>query len=278
MGEPGGGVRLLEPVEGLRCAVAANPGPMTLDGTRNYLVGESEAVLLDPGPEDEGQEERIRALVDGRRVTAVCLTHAHPDHAGGASRLARALDAPLAASRSTLERIDAPGRALEDGDAVTGGGVELRALETPGHSADHLCYLWSGRRAVFTGDLVLGEGTAMVGDPDGHMGSYLESLERLIGLRPGLLLPGHGGPVEDAVERLREYRAHRLEREEQVRAAVEEGAASVAEIRRRVYGDLPGGLAWAAEASIRAHLRHLEEQGHDLPELEGREGEGPPPH
>lgn len=264
----------LEP--GLRCAVADNPGPLTLDGSRNYLVGREAAVLLDPGPADEGQRRRVEELVGDRRVALVALTHAHPDHAAGAARVAGWLGARLAASGRTLERLGADGRELVDGDALdVGDGDELRALSTPGHSADHLAFAWPSRRAVFTGDLVLGRGSAMVGHPDGHMGDYLASLARLVSLAPRRLYPGHGEPVEDAVERLEGYRRHRLDREAQIARAVRDGARDVARIRERVYGELEPGLARAAEASIRAHLEHLEEEGEELPPIGGREGRGP---
>jgi glyoxylase-like metal-dependent hydrolase (beta-lactamase superfamily II) len=115
----------------------------------------------------------------------------------------------------------------------------------------------------------------MVGDPDGHMGAYLASLERLAELGPTRILPGHGDPVEDAVARLREYHRHRQEREAQIERAVEGGAGTVAAVRRAVYGELPAGLEWAAEASIRAHLRHLEECGRRLPEIGGRAADLP---
>lgn len=267
-------MRILRPSTGLRCAVADNPGPMTLDGSRNYLVGRRRGVLLDPGPGCAGQRERLARLLEaGPAVSAVVLTHAHPDHAGGAASVAREMDARLAASAGTLDRLGVEGRALEDGDELPldGGESSLRTVATPGHSADHVSFLWLPEGAVFTGDLVLGSGTAMVGDPDGHMGSYLSSLERLMELEPTRLYPGHGQPVDDALDTLREYADHRWEREDQIRLAVDEGAGSVAGIRRRVYGELPDGLAWAAEASIRAHLLHLEERGVDLPELAGRE-------
>ena len=271
--------RILELGSGLRCAVADNAGPMTLDGTRTYLVGEREAVLLDPGPA-EGLEARLDGLAAGREVTAVVLTHAHPDHAAGASGAARRTGATLAASPATLERTGLDGRPLDDGDvlAVDGGPSGLTALATPGHADDHLCFWWPAERAVFTGDLVLGSGSAMVGHPDGHMGRYLDSLERLRGLAPDRLYPGHGDPVQTADDRLVGYLRHRREREAQVRRAVEEGAASVAEVRRRVYGELPRGLDRAAEASIRAHLEHLGERGIDLPELEDGADGGPGLH
>lgn len=265
--------RFFEAGPGVRCAVAENPGPLTLDGTRNYRVGQDSGVLLDPGPAGEGQAARIRRLAGEASILRVLLTHAHPDHAGGAAELARRLGVPVSGSAGTLERIGAEGEALEGGDRIPlPGGRELRVLETPGHSADHLCFALFPERAVFTGDTVLGEGTAMVAHPDGHMGSYLASLEELLSLRPRRLYPGHGPPVEAAVERLEEYRRHRLERERQILGALEEGADSVAAVRRRVYPELPADLEPAAEASVRAHLVHLEEQGHELsvrPEEDG---------
>lgn len=271
--------RVLRPAPALRAVVADNAGPMTLDGTRCYLVGETSCVLLDPGPAG-GLAARVAALAGDREVVAVALTHAHPDHAGGAAEAARATGAPVVASARTLERAGLEGRAVEDGEGLAVDGVPsaLEALATPGHSADHLCWWWGPERAVFTGDLVLGSGSAMVGHPDGHMASYLESLERLRALGPRRLYPGHGEPVEGADARLAGYLRHRREREEQVRRALEGGAASVAEVRRRVYGELPGRLARAAEANVRAHLEHLEERGVATPGIEVGEDDGSPDH
>lgn len=264
--------RLERPTEGLVAVVADNPGPLTLDGTRSYLVGGDRPALIDPGPDDPEHLDAIARTVGERAVAAVCLTHAHADHAGGARAAAAALDAPVAASPGTLDRLRLEGRVLRDGDAVEidGGAGRLEALETPGHSEDHLCFLWRPPRALFTGDLVLGRGSSLVGHPDGSVGACLASLARLAALRPGALHPGHGPPVDAAVRKLEEYRAHRLERDEQVLAAVRDrGARSVAEIREAVYGPLTGDLARAAELSVRAHLVHLREVGHELPDLRG---------
>lgn len=248
---------------------AANPGLLTLDGTRTYLVGESRPIVLDPGPDDAAHRGRILDALRGRPVAAICLTHAHPDHAAGTAALAEALGAPLRAGVGTLRRLGLSGRPLADGEPVPGDGGELRALETPGHTADGLSYLRLPGRELFTGDLVLGEGTSVIVHPDGSVGDYLASLARLVALRPFRILPGHGPPVEDAVERLESYRAHRLERDRQVLAAVREGADSIGAIRRAVYPALPAELSPAAELSIAAHLRHLREIGYELPEIGG---------
>jgi glyoxylase-like metal-dependent hydrolase (beta-lactamase superfamily II) len=183
--------------------------------------------------------------------------------------LASRLDAGLAASAETLHRLGLDGRALEDGELVKvdAGSTELEALDTPGHSGDHLSYLWHPSEVLFTGDLVLGEGSSMVAHPDGSVGDYLASLNRLIGLAPKLICPGHGPVVENAVEKLQEYRDHRLERHHEiVRAITAHGARTVPEIRAVVYGDLPDPrLTEAADLSIRAHLEHVREFGAALP-------------
>lgn len=264
---------VMSPAPGVRSIRAENPGPMTLDGTRIYLAGKRGAVLLDPGPDDDGAEERWRRLADGAEVETVALTHGHPDHAGSARRAARFFGARLAASADALRRLSADGRPLRDGDElpVDGGESALRALETPGHSEDHLCFLRPSDGVLFTGDLVLGEGSSLVGHPEGSVSSCLESLERLMELEPRLVLPGHGPDVPDAPGRLSAYRDHRRERTREVREALESGARSVEEIRVRVYGDaLPEGLEWAADATVRAHLVHLEDLGEELPDVAGR--------
>jgi glyoxylase-like metal-dependent hydrolase (beta-lactamase superfamily II) len=128
-----------------------------------------------------------------------------------------------------------------------------------------VCYLVLPGRRLFTGDLVLGEGSSAILHPDGSVADCLASLARLVALRPALLLPGHGPPVEEAVRRLEAYRRHRLEREAEVRRALSEGATTVPEIRDAVYGELPPGLRWAADASVAAHLAALADRGEKVP-------------
>lgn len=262
----------------LRVATADNSGPLTLDGSRSYLVGGDPAVLIDPGPAGSGQQQLLQRLVGDRTLSLVCLTHAHADHAGAARDAADRLRCTVAASAETLARLDLTGQVLEDGaeipvDAnVDGAESRLRVLATPGHTSDHLSYLWLPGRQLFTGDLVLGSGTSVILHPDGDVDAYLTSLERVIGEKPVVILPGHGERVIRPAELLREHIEHRLDREAQIEAALKEGAHSVEAIRERVYGPLPAGIDRAANASIRAHLWRIERRS-GIPHVDGYSGQ-----
>lgn len=243
---------------------------MTLDGTRSYVLGDRRVVIVDPGPDDPEVVEALVEVVAGREVAALLLTHAHADHAGNAARASERFGVAISASSATLDRLRLEGRPLADGSTLD---IEpdrsVHVFHAPGHSADHVCYLSESGRRLFTGDLVLGEGSSAILHPDGRVADCLASLARLLALRPRSLLPGHGDPVgppaEAAERKLVEYRRHRIDRERQIIAALEEGAASVPEIRRTVYGTLPEGLSWAADASIAAHLAALSDRGLTVP-------------
>jgi glyoxylase-like metal-dependent hydrolase (beta-lactamase superfamily II) len=249
--------------------VAPNPGPLTLDGTRSWIVGAGRVLLIDPGPLVQTHLRALREAIGDRAVDGILLTHSHADHSASASGMADILKAPIMASSATLARLGLSGRVLAEGDSIPvdgdGGRRELQVIATPGHSADHLSFLLLPQRWLFTGDLVLGTGSSAVLHPDGRVGDYLGSIRKLEALRPDRLFPGHGPEVDDAVPRLEEYRLHRLDRERQIRDAVETGAGSVAEIRQVVYGPLPPGLEAAADASVSAHLAHLASLGVKVP-------------
>lgn len=231
--------------------VAPNAGPYTGPGTNTWIVEAGPVVVvIDPGPDDDAHLEALNRRVGAATVGVVLVTHSHPDHLPLAERFAK----PHHASVRRFPE-------LGDGDVVRAGNLNLTALHTPGHSADHLCFLLAEDGAVFTGDLVLGRGSSMVTYPEGDVAAYLRSLDRLAELRPRLLFPGHWDPVPDAMAKLREYREHRLEREAQVVAEVRRGAGTAEDLTRRVYGELDDSLMPAAEMTLRAHLRKLVDDG-----------------
>jgi glyoxylase-like metal-dependent hydrolase (beta-lactamase superfamily II) len=232
--------------------VAPNPGPYTGPGTNTWILGAGPVVVvIDPGPNDDKHLAAIDRKLAGATVGVVLVTHSHPDHLPLAERLAGAHGA-------TVRRYPE----LGDGDVVRAGTLNVTALHTPGHSADHLCFWLAEDRVVFTGDLVLGKGSSMVTYPEGNVAAYLRSLDRLIALDPRMLFPGHWDPVTDAVAKLEEYRTHRLEREAQVLAEVRRSPGTARELTRRVYGrDLGKELLVAAEMTMRAHLEKLVDDG-----------------
>lgn len=231
--------------------VAPNPGPYTGPGTNTWIIDAGPVVaVVDPGPDDDRHLEALNRRLAGRVVGVVLVTHGHPDHLPLADRLA-------AEHQATVRRHPE----LADGDVVRVGNLNVMALYTPGHTADHLCFLLAGDRAIFTGDLILGQGSSMVTYPEGDVAAYLRSLERLASLEPRILFPGHWDPVSDAAAKIEEYRKHRLEREAQVLAEVRRRPGTAAELTGRVYGELDDKLTYAAEMTLRAHLRKLVDEG-----------------
>lgn len=231
--------------------VAPNPGPYTGPGTNTWIVDAGPVLaVIDPGPDDDSHLAALDRHVAGRTVGVVLVTHSHPDHLSLADRFARP-------HRATVRRYPE----LGDGDIVRVGALNITALYTPGHSADHLSFLIPADGAVFTGDLILGQGSSMVTYPEGDVAAYLSSLDRLAALKPSIIFPGHWDPVTDAMAKIEEYRRHRLEREAQILAEVRRGGGTPAELTRRVYGELDEKLMVAAEMTMRAHLRKLVDDG-----------------
>ncbi len=254
-----------------RCVLAPNPSLMTLDGTNTWLIaepGSATAVVLDPGPDDEGHLRRVHALAAdaGQQVSRILLTHGHRDHSAGARRLAELTGAPVLAL-DPAHRLGTEG--LGSGDVVTAAGCEIRVIGTPGHTADSVSLLLPADRAVLTGDTVLGRGTTMI-SRDGSLGDYLASLDRLRALADSAalmaVLPGHGPIVADPAAKLDFYIAHRAERLAEVEAAIAAGDRSPAEIVARVYAAVDRGLWPFAEWSVRAQLAYLAERGVAPPE------------
>lgn len=225
--------------------VAPNPGPMTLEGTNTYVVGRDPATVIDPGPADEGHIEKVRAAADARGgIGTVLLTHSHADHSDGVELLG-------------IEPVTVS-------DAEAAGG--LTALATPGHAPDHLCFLLSPG-TLFCGDLVLGFGSAIVPTRElgGSLADYMASLRRLLELELDVMHPGHGPPIEDPEQKLRDYLAHREDRHARLTAAIERGERSKAALLAEVWDDVPEPLHGAAGIAMQAHLELLEDE-RKLPE------------
>jgi glyoxylase-like metal-dependent hydrolase (beta-lactamase superfamily II) len=244
------------------CLLAPNPSPLTLDGTNTWLIaepGSPSVVVVDPGPDDEGHLRRVlaAATANDRRVARIVLTHGHPDHSAGAARFAELTGAPVQAA-DPAHRLGPEG--LADGDVITAAGCELRAVASPGHSADSVCLLLPADNAMFTGDTVLGRGTTVIAT-DGNLGDYLRTLGQLRDLaedrQVGLLLPGHGPTLADPLGTLDYYLSHRTERLDQVRSAVAAGAKTPAEIVAMIYTDVDPSVWPAAEWSVQAQLDYL---------------------
>lgn len=266
-GQPRGGVLSGPATDRAVNVLAPNASAMTLDGTNTWIVSEPGsrlAVVVDPGPLDD---VHLRTVIDtaekaGKRIALTLLTHGHPDHAEGAGRFAELTRTSVRALDPALRLGD---EGLAAGDVITTGGLEMRVVPTPGHTADSLCFHLPADRAVLTGDTVLGRGTTVVAHPDGRLGDYLDSLRRLrsLAVDDGVhtVLPGHGPVLEDAQGVVEYYLAHRANRLAQVETAVENGYASASEVVAHVYADVDRSLWPAAELSVRAQLEYLRDHG-----------------
>ena len=248
----------------LRTLLAPNPGPMTLDGTNTWILGDPSAaapVVVDPGPSDVSH---LTAVFDacGGRVAEILLTHHHHDHSDGASWLADRAGCPVRAADPAL----VPGAwPLADQETVAVVGATLTAYATPGHTADSVSFLLRGDDGVawlLTGDMVLGRGTTVIMHPDGDLAAYFGSLTTFDLLvdtaHVAEILPGHGPRRARPAELLAHYRRHRLERLSQVRAALAAGDRTPAEVVRRVYADVDRSVWPAAEQSVQAQIQFLD--------------------
>ncbi|MFD5913585.1 MBL fold metallo-hydrolase [Streptomyces massasporeus] len=266
-GQPRGGVLSGPATERAVNVLAPNASAMTLDGTNTWIVSEPDsdlAVVIDPGPLDDEHLRRVVATAEqaGKRVALTLLTHGHPDHAEGAARFAELTGTRVRALDPALRLGD---EGLAAGDVITTGGLELRVVPTPGHTADSLSFHLPADRAVLTGDTILGRGTTVVAHPDGRLGDYLDSLRRLrsLAVDDGVhtVLPGHGPVLDDAQGAVEYYLAHRATRLAQVETAVEDGYRTPPLVVAHVYADVDRSLWPAAELSVRAQLDYLEEHG-----------------
>jgi glyoxylase-like metal-dependent hydrolase (beta-lactamase superfamily II) len=237
----------------LRVVLAPNPSPMTLQGTQTYLVGHQRCVIIDPGPALPAHIDAVAAAVADGVVTSILLTHAHEDHAEAAPVLAARLGAEVRSHQ----------HGLRDHQRIETDAGALLALHTPGHSPDHFSFWWPQEQAIFCGDLMMGGlDTTLVAPPEGELGAYLASLERLATLQPALIYPAHGPVITDPAAALQRYVQHRLQREEQVLTGLSEQPKTADDLTALVYGaELDPGLQPYARAAIDAYLEHMKKHG-----------------
>jgi glyoxylase-like metal-dependent hydrolase (beta-lactamase superfamily II) len=242
--------------------VANNPNHFTFKGTNTYLLGTGTAVaLIDPGPEDPAHLAAILAAVGSRRIGHVLITHTHRDHTDGLPAVDRGTKRTSPSGGEFVDKDFIPDIPLKDGERLEGEGWAVTALHTPGHAPDHLCFALEGTRILFSGDHVMGWNTSVVAPPEGNMGAYIRSLERLTERSDTTYFPGHGGQVEDPQRLVRAYLLHRRMREQSILDCIREGTDTVRAIVPVVYKGLDPKLLNAASLSVLAHVEHLIERG-----------------
>lgn len=251
----------VRPVIGLAAVLlAGNPSPMTLDGTNTWLLGPGREIVVDPGPDDAEHAGLVAAAAPDVRL--VLITHWHPDHTGASAGLHELTGAPV---RALDPAYCIGGPPLTGDEVIEAGGMRLTVLATPGHTADSVCFALPGGQGVATGDTVLGRGTTVIMSGDGDLADYLASLRRLATLPAGTpVLPGHGPDLPDLAGTATEYLAHREQRLDQVRAALDQlgPQATAAQVVELVYADVDRTLWPAAELSARAQLDYLAGTSH----------------
>ncbi len=258
----------------VRRIIAPNESAYTFNGTCTYIVGRGDVAVIDPGPDSEPHLAALLAATEGERIETIVVTHTHRDHSPLAARLrertgARIVGAPPYAPLggegegpdSSHDLAYAPDAALAEGERIVGRGFTLETLATPGHCGNHLCFALLEENALFSGDHVMAWSTSVVIPPDGSMGRYMASLDKLRARRERIFWPGHGGPVVDPQRYLRALIHHRRQREASILTALGDGAQTIPALVARVYSGLDPRLTRAAGLSTRAHLEDLIERG-----------------
>lgn len=272
-------VEQLEPF--VRRILAPNASPMTYWGTNTYIVGENQLAVIDPGPDEITHLEAILAAVgNGQQISHIIVTHAHVDHSTGAKHLSKLTGAPVYAygpaerGQSELmkrllaeglenggEGIDSafsPDFQLEDGGQIVGDTWTLDVIWTPGHISNHICLALND--AAFSGDHVMEWATSIVSPPDGDVGAFLDSCEKLRLRDDRIYYPGHGLPVLEPAKRCQWLIDHRRQRESQILAVLTDGPQTPMQIVKKIYTDIPDALYVAAERNVFAHLIDLTER------------------
>lgn len=264
---------------GLRRLTARNTGPGTFKGTNTYILGQGHVAVLDPGPPEPAHLDTLLAALAGETVEAILLSHTHFDHSGLAAALKSATGAPLllAPGGSRADGGDGPAsvaavpdRPLADGDRIEVAGLGIEVVATPGHAADHLVFGLGGTDILLSGDHVMGWNSTIVAAPDGSLGDYIASLDRLDHLPYRRYLPGHGGAIEDGRGYARTLRTHRENRNLEIREAVEHGIGTLDDLFQALYSRVHPALAPAARRMLETQVLYLRDLGQLAVEPDGR--------
>jgi glyoxylase-like metal-dependent hydrolase (beta-lactamase superfamily II) len=260
----------------VRRLIANNPSPFTFAGTCSYIVGAGDVAIIDPGPEDPAHLAALLEATHEETIRYIVVTHTHRDHSTAAAALKKASGATIVGARpfqprfpgAGMQGLDAahdltyaPDRVLEDGERVDADSFTLEAVATPGHSANHLAFALPQESSLFSGDCVMAWSTSVIAPPDGSMGAYMASLDRLRERGESLYWPGHGGPVRDPQRYVRGLATHRRQREASILARLEAGDETIPQIVARIYESLNPSLVGAASLSTLAHLEDLIARG-----------------
>jgi glyoxylase-like metal-dependent hydrolase (beta-lactamase superfamily II) len=248
--------------------LAHNPSPFTFRGTGVYLVGDDKSVaVIDPGPNDPEHIKSLLAAIGTRKVDHILITHTHRDHSPAAAALKDVTGAktygygPHARHDGDVEEGGdsdfTPDVTVRDGDMIESGSGRFHCVFTPGHTSNHMCYALEEEQALFTGDHVMGWSTTLVAPPDGNMGDYMKSLEKLIARKDSILYPTHGSPIVRPARFVRAYLSHRKMRESQIARAIKRGRNTVPLLVETLYAGLSPALVRAARLTIEAHLLHM---------------------
>ena len=257
----------------IRRVVANNPGPFTFKGTGTYIVGRGEVGVIDPGPDMEDHLAAILAATAGERISHILVTHHHADHSPLSRPLAKATGAMIygcAVAARPVEgevKLEAgyddftPDVSVCGGATITGAGWTLEAIPTPGHTSNHICYALTEENALFSGDHIMGWSTTVITPPDGDMGDYLRSLERIKARNFDILWPTHGPPITEVTPFIEAYIEHRHERERQILARLAAGDETIKVMVPNIYAAVDSRLWPAAAHSVLAQVIELVRQG-----------------
>lgn len=253
--------------------LAANPSPFTYTGTETYLVGTSDVAVIDPGPDLPEHIDALLRAVGGRPVVAILCTHTHRDHSPASRAIKAATGAPIIGcaalaldddgprADAAFDRDYLPDRVLADGEQLGGEGWTLTAVATPGHTSNHLCFALEESGALFTGDHIMGWSTSVIAPPDGDMGDYMASLDKLLGRKDRIYYPAHGDAVEKPQRLVRGMMGHRKQREGQILRLLGQEVAEIPAMVEKMYVGLDPRLTGAAGRSVLAHLIDLRQRG-----------------